>query len=142
MPPAPEIAQDFASGVVARRASDTATRMTSRAAQIEARDRTPIIRVAEHRARREDLPHIKRSMEDIAADQSKRPFEVERGEDLTCQHRATEIRGVAIDRLDHQIGDGFAMVVPRRTVGQLWRDVLAEQARHVLPARRECVVER
>jgi hypothetical protein len=49
--PAPEIAQDFASGIVAGRACDAASRVASRAAQIEASDRTPIIRVTQHRTR-------------------------------------------------------------------------------------------
>ena len=49
--PAPEIAQDFASGVVAGRTGDAASRVASRAAQIEARDRTPVIRMAQHRTR-------------------------------------------------------------------------------------------
>lgn len=53
---APEIAHDLASGVVAGGACDAASRMGARAAQIETRDRTPIIRVTQHRTRREDLP--------------------------------------------------------------------------------------
>jgi hypothetical protein len=44
--------------------------MASRTAQIETRDRTSIIRVTQHRTRREDLPQIERSVENIAADQA------------------------------------------------------------------------
>jgi hypothetical protein len=75
----PKIAQDFASGIVARRASDAASRMSSRATQIEPLDWTPIIRVAQHRTRREHLPQIERSMEYIAADEAECSFEIERG---------------------------------------------------------------
>jgi hypothetical protein len=48
---APEVAQDFRSGIVAGRTCDAASRMASRAAQIETLDRTAIIRVAQHRTR-------------------------------------------------------------------------------------------
>ena len=64
---------------MAGRASDPASRMASRAAQIEPLDRTPIIRVAQHRTRREDLPQIERSVEYVAADEAECSFEVERG---------------------------------------------------------------
>jgi hypothetical protein len=46
-----------------------------------------------------------------------------------------------IDRLDHEIGHGFTVVVPRRTIGEFWRDMLAEETRHVLSAWRERVVD-
>ena len=65
-----EVAQDLPSGIVARRTGDAASRMASRTAQIETRDRTSIIRVTQHRTRREDLPQIERSVENIAADKS------------------------------------------------------------------------
>jgi len=51
-------------------------------------------------------------VENIAADKSERPLKVERGKDLTRQHRPPEIRRMTIDRLDHEIGDGFTVVVP------------------------------
>jgi hypothetical protein len=51
-----EVTQDFPSGIVAWRAGDATPRMASRTAQIETRDQTSIIRVTQHRTRREDLP--------------------------------------------------------------------------------------
>jgi hypothetical protein len=67
-----EVTQDLPSGIVARRTGDAASRMASRTAQIETRDRTSIIRVAQHRTRREDLPQIECSVENIAADEAER----------------------------------------------------------------------
>jgi len=107
-----EVTQDFSSGIVAWRTGDAASRMASRTAQIETRDRTSIIRVTQHRTRREDLPQIERSVEDVAADQAECPLKIERGKDLARQDRAPEIRCMIIDRFDHEIGDGFAVVVP------------------------------
>jgi hypothetical protein len=51
-----EVTQDFPSGVVAWRTGDAAPWMASRTAQIQTRDRTSVIRVTQHRSRREDLP--------------------------------------------------------------------------------------
>src|ERR1700726_4272414 len=93
-----EVTQDFSSGIVARPTGNTASRMASRTAQIETRDRTSIIRVTQHRTRREDLPQIERSVENIAADKSECCLKVERGKDLARQHRAPEIRRMIIDR--------------------------------------------
>ena len=87
-----EVTQDLPSGIVARRTGDAASRMASRTAQIETRDRTSIIRVTQHRTRREDLPQIERSVENIAADKSECSLKVERGKDLPRQHRAPKVR--------------------------------------------------
>ena len=107
-----EVTQDLPSGIVAWRTGDAASRMASRSAQIETRDRTSIIRVTQQRTRREDLPQIERSVENIAADKSECSLKVERGKDLARQHRAPKVRRMIINRLDHEIGDGFAVVVP------------------------------
>src|SRR3979490_1697288 len=107
-----EVTQDLLSGIVARRTGDAASRMASRTAQIETRDRTSIIRVTQQRTRREVLPQIKRSVENIAADKSECSLKIERGKDLARQHRAPEIRCLIIDRFDHEIGVGFAVVIP------------------------------
>jgi hypothetical protein len=81
-----EIAQDFTGGIVTRRACDAAARMTSRAAQIKTCNRTPIIRVAQHRPRREDLPKIEGSVEYITAGKAEGSFEIEWGQDLARQY--------------------------------------------------------
>jgi hypothetical protein len=51
-------------------------------------------------------------MKNIAADQAKCSLKIERRKNLPRQHRAPEIRRMIIDRFDHEIGDGFAVVVP------------------------------
>ena len=93
-------------------ARNAASGMASRAAQIEARNRTAIIRVAQHWTGREELPQGERAVEYIATDEAECSFKVERGEDLARQHRVTDIRRIMIDRLDHEVGDSFAMLVP------------------------------
>src|SRR5437868_2092924 len=55
-------------------------------------------------------------MKDVAADEAEGAFEIERREDLPAKHRALEVRRVAVDRLDHQVGDGLAMLLPRRSI--------------------------
>jgi hypothetical protein len=50
---------------------------------------------------------------------------------------ALEVRRVAVDGIDHQVGHVFAVLVPARPIGQLRRHVLAEQAGHVLAGRRQ-----
>jgi hypothetical protein len=58
------------------------------------------------------LPQIERSVENIAADKSECSFKVEWGKDLARQHRPPKVRRKIIDRLDHETGDGFTVVVP------------------------------
>src|SRR5437764_8519357 len=98
--------------------------MRARAAHVEAGEWPAIIRMTEHRARREHLPEIERAMEDVAADEAEGAFQVERRENLTAKHRAFEVRRIAVDRVDHQVGDRLAMFIPGRTVGQFRRDML------------------
>ena len=68
--------------------------------------------MTQHRTRREDLPQIERAVKDIAADEAECSFQIERRKDLAAEHRALEIRCMIIDRFDHEIGDGFTVVVP------------------------------
>src|SRR5580704_19282003 len=95
-----EVTQDLPSGIGARRTGDAASRMASRTAQIETRDRTSINGVTQHRTRREDLPQVERSVENIAAEQTECPLKIKRGKNLARQHRPPEIRRMIIDRLD------------------------------------------
>jgi len=43
-----------------------------------------------------------------------------------------------IDRLDHEIGDGFAMLAHDETVGQLRRDMLQNRLASAVRAARAC----
>src|SRR5262249_11105484 len=114
-----EVLQHLAGRVVSGQSSDAAARMRACAAHIEAAQRPAVIAVAEHRARREHLPEIERAVEDVAADKAEGALEVERREDLPPDHRTAEVRRVAVDRVDHQVGDRLAVVVPGRAVGEL-----------------------
>ena len=51
-------------------------------------------------------------MENIAAEQTECPLKIKRGKNLARQDRAPEIRCMIIDRFDHEIGDGFTVVIP------------------------------
>ena len=51
----PEIADDFARGIVSRGARDTAARMSARTAHIQSVQRTAIVAMAQHGPRREHL---------------------------------------------------------------------------------------
>jgi hypothetical protein len=75
--PVPEVAQYFATAVVAGRTRDTAFRVTSRAAQNGVPRSGQIIPLPHHQPRREELPKIKRPVEYIAANEVERPFEVQ-----------------------------------------------------------------
>src|SRR5205085_2805434 len=77
------------------------------------------------------LIEAERAVHDVAPDEAKDAFEIERAQDLSADDRRFEARCVAIDGRYHEIGNLFAPIVPTCTIGQLRRDVLAEQACHV-----------
>ena len=130
--PLPEIPQHFPRRIVPRQSGHAAARMRPRSAHVEARQRPAVVRMAEHRAGREHLPEIERTVKNVAADEAEGALEIERRHDLPPEHRTLEVRRMAVDRRDHQVGDRLAMVVPR-SIRQFRRDVLAEQARDMLP---------
>ena len=68
-------------------------------------------------------------MKDVAADKAEFAFEVEGREDLAGDDGNLEAGRVRLDRVDHEVGDRLARLVPRAPVRQLGRDMLAEQRR-------------
>src|ERR1700738_3515868 len=80
-------------------------------------------------------------MKNIAAEQAELALEIERRQNLPADHARREAWRIFIHGRDHEIGDLFAMVVPRPAVRQLRRHVLAEQAGDMLTRRAERVVE-
>ena len=138
--PAP-VGEDRVRGIVAGRAGDAAAGMRAGAAMIEARQRPAVVGIAEHGPRPEQLVERHRAVRDVAADEAEHLFEVERAQRLAADHARLEARRIAVDGVDHQVGDLVAMVVPGAAVGQLRRDVLAEQARDMRALRRQRVVE-
>src|SRR5262245_25358292 len=128
-PPPPPIRQDRTCRVVAGRAGDAAAGMRARAAVVEARDGAAVVGMAEHWPRPEELVKRQRAVEDIAADEPERLLEIERAQGLASDHARLEARRIALDRVDHQVGNLVAMRVPGAALRQRRRDVLAEQAR-------------
>src|ERR1700688_5217469 len=88
----PVIPKDHAGGVVAGGAGDAAAGMRAAAAVVEALQGPPIVGVAEHRPRREQLVQRQRAVEDIAAEQAELPLEVERRQDLPADHAFPKTR--------------------------------------------------
>ena len=81
-------------------------------------------------------------MENVAADEAEFALEVEGREDLARDDRRLEARRIGFDRVDHEIGDRLARLVPRAPVRQFRRDMLAEQGRDMLARGAKRIVER
>src|SRR5216683_621275 len=84
----------------------------SPSAMVEALQGSAIVRVAEHRPRREQLVQRQRAMKNIAAEQAELALEIERRQNLPADHACREARRIFIHGRDHEIGDLLAMVVP------------------------------
>src|SRR3954466_11312903 len=72
------ILQDHARGVVAGGAGDAAAGMGAGAAMVKSLQRPAIIRVAEHRPRREQLVQRQGAVEDVAADEAEIALQINR----------------------------------------------------------------
>src|SRR5262245_53716562 len=105
--------------------------MGAGAAMVKARHRTAVVRIAQHRPCREDLVERERAMEDVAAGKAEYALEVERTQGLVADNAVGKSGSVAVDGLDHEIGDAVTAIVPGDALRQLRRNMLAEQARHV-----------
>src|SRR5262245_46968306 len=100
---------------------DAAARVGARTAHIEPADRCSVVCMAGHRPRREELAELELSVKNVAADETEGTLEIERTEDLSRDHRFFEVRCIAVDGVDHQVGNLFAFVVPGSAVGKLRR---------------------
>ena len=80
-------------------------------------------------------------MEDVTANQPEFALEIERGMNLACEYACPEVGGMGSDRVDDMVGDFLADIVPAASVGELWRELLAEQACDIRTGRREAVVD-
>src|SRR5580765_7619702 len=116
--------------------------MRARAAHIETLERSAVVAVAEHRSRREHLVEVHRPVRDVPAEKPKSPLQIERAHDLAAKYCSLEVRSVRVDGVDHEVGDRFAMGIPRGARGELRRDVLTKQTRYVPPGGRQRVIER
>src|SRR5271156_2671857 len=112
--------------IVPRRTSHPAAWMRTRATQIEPADWHAVIGVSPHRASRKKLIGRHRAVKDIAVRQAEDLLQIEWRETLPSNHARLEARRVRFDSVDHQVTDGFAMLVPGRAIGELRSDVLTE----------------
>src|SRR6202166_5484689 len=106
--------------------------MGAASAVIEAAHRPALAGVAENRPRQEQLIERQPAMKNIPTEQAELPLQIERRENLPADHACREAGGIFVHGRDHEVGDLFAMLVPGLAVRQLWRDMLAEQARDKL----------
>src|ERR1700744_609589 len=138
---AAKIREDFTRGVMSGSPRDTATRMGSGATHVQTLQRSAVVLISEHRARREHLIERQCAVKYVAADETEGALEIQRALDLAPEHGGFEIRGVLVDGLDHQIRDLVAVRVPGLAIRKLRSNMLAEEARHVLAAWRQAVVQ-
>lgn len=110
--PAPEVGENLARGIVARRARDATARVRAGAAHVQTLQRAPVARVTQHWPGREHLIETERAVEDVAPDEPEGALQIERAEDLPAEHRTLEIRRIRTDRVDHQIRHCLAVRVP------------------------------
>src|SRR5436190_14334355 len=110
-PPSP-IIDNSARGIVAGCPCHPAAGVRTRAAVIEPLQRRAVVGVSERWSCPEQLVETQCAMEYVAARQPEHLFEIERGQGLAAKNAPLESRREALDRLDHQIGYPFAMIVP------------------------------
>src|ERR1700681_2355461 len=101
--------------------------MSTRAAVIESLERPPIVRIAERRPRPEQLIERQGAVEDVAAGQAEDLLQVKRAQRRAAEDARLEAGRITLDRIDHQIRDLLAAVVPGAAIGQLRRHMLTEQ---------------
>src|SRR5690348_5671414 len=109
---APQIRDHRLRRVVARRAGDSPSRMSAGAAQIEAGDRHAVISMAQHWPCREQLVERQRAVKNVAVWQPEGALEIERRKALPRNNAGLESRRIGLDRIDHQVGDRLAVLVP------------------------------
>ena len=123
---------------MARRAGDAAAGMGSGAAHVEARQRPAVVAVAEHRPRREQLIQLSAPWK---MSPPTRPKVRSRSSGLMICRPSTEalkFGRMRVDGVDHQVGHRLAMRRPTTAPsGSCGRDMLAEQAGHMLARRRQ-----
>src|ERR1700686_5396752 len=80
-PPAAKVAEDLARRVVTRGAAHAAPGMGAGAAHVKPLQRSAVIAVAEHRARREQLIEAQGAVGNVAADEPEGALQIERTHD-------------------------------------------------------------
>src|SRR3546814_10665232 len=81
------------------------------------------------------------AVHDVAADEPELAFEPFGRQARLGNDARAEAGGVFFDGVDDAVGGGFLFVIPVPPVRQFGRELLAEEARDMLPRRREAVVD-
>jgi hypothetical protein len=110
--PGAKIADHLARRVMARSPGDAAARVGRGAAHVKARNGRSIIGMPENRPCRIELVEAELPMKNITANEAELALEIERREDLARNNRRFEARRIGFDRVDHEIGDRLARLVP------------------------------
>src|SRR5258708_29880165 len=116
-PPAPEVLEDFARGVVARGAGHATSGMRSRAAEVHAFDRHSIPRMPKDGTRAEKLVQRELAVEDVATHEPEFALEIERRQDSPSQHRRLEVGREAVHVIDDGVGGALALRIPGSAAG-------------------------
>ena len=98
--------------VVPRCTRHAAAWVLTRATQIEPADWHAVIGVSQHRACGKKLIGRHSAMEDIAVGQAEDALQIEWRETLPSNHACFEAGRIGFDSIDHQVGDGFPVLVP------------------------------
>ncbi len=126
---------------MSRRARHPAARMGARAAHIKPLGRSAVTRMAQHRPCRPQLVQRHRAMHDVATHHPELPLKVQRRQYVPGDHGCSKAGRISVHRRDHIIRRLPPRRVPASAIGQLWRELLAEQARHMASRRRQTVVD-
>ena len=126
---------------MSRRAGDAAPRMRARPAHIKAAHRPAIAAMAQHRPRRPHLVQRQLAVHDVAVDQAEIALQVERRVDLPRDDAAGKARRIGVDRGDDMVGRRLPRIVPAAPVGQLRRELLAEEAGDMARRRGQALVD-
>src|SRR5208282_1701404 len=106
------ITQDLPRGVVPRNTGDAAAGMRPGAAHVKPLQRTAIIAVAEHGARRKKLVECQRAMKNITPGKTELALQIERREHAPRDDAGAEPRCIAVDGIEHQVRHLVGCLVP------------------------------
>src|SRR5262249_23117771 len=95
-----------------RRPRYAAAGMSARSAVIKPFERRAVIGIAQSGTRPEQLVKRQSAVKYIASGQPEDLLEIERSQSLPADDARLEPRRIVLDRLDHEIGDTFPIIVP------------------------------
>src|SRR5215472_398292 len=124
------ILEDFAGGVVAGCAHDTAARMSTRSAQIQSVDRSAVPGPAGYRSHKEQLVQCHVTMKDVAAGERVVAFHIQRRDHLAMNDGILDIGGILRQCVDTPVGELLLHSVPI-CVAQSIGSILSEYTHYV-----------